>query len=540
MQARKIKYSTNLLLLVIIMFAILVVINFISSKKFSRLDLTQDKEFTISESTKKVLRNLDDIVTIKAYFSKELPSYLINLDSQIKDILSEYKAYAKGNLNISYTDPGDDEKLQNELRFMGIPQVQLQVVNKDKAEVMKAYLGIAVMYGDKKEALPVVQSTETLEYDLTSAIVKVTNPKESKVGFLTGNEEKTLDKDYSEIKKEIEKQYTVSTPETKKGIKIPTDIDTLIIASPKNVTERDKYEIDQFLMEGGKVIFMIDSIAREESGLQANPSASNLDDLLLNYGVRLNQNLVLDRSHANAAFSSGFIRYSLPYPFWVKIVKEFLDASNPIVSSLESLVFPWVCSVEIVQDKAQGLKVTELVKTSPYAWSETAPYDLNPQQTFSKAQTNQNQYTLAVALSGTFKSFYKDKAIPKPDVAKSETGEQPTPPDDSKRVTIAECKKPTQIVVVGNSEFADDHFLSQFPSNGIFFLNMIDWLTLGDQLINIRTRGMMDRPLKETTDKEKARIKFLNIYGVSILVILFGILKYILRKNKKRRLQHAV
>jgi len=536
MQARKLKYSTNLILLIVIMFAILVVINFISSKKFSRMDLTQNKVYTISDSTKNVLRNLDDIVTIKAYFSKELPTYLLNLNSQIKDILSEYKAYAKGNLNISFIDPADDEKLQNELRFLGIPQVQLQVINKDKAEVMKAYLGIAIMYGDKKEALPVVQSTQNLEYDLTSAIVKVTSPEEKRLAFMSEHGGKELDKDYKEIKKEIEKQYTIVTYEAKKGKKIPSNINTLVIASPMNLTERDKYEIDQFIMNGGKVIFLIDSISREEGGLQANPASSNLEDLLVNYGVRINQNLVLDRSHSNASFSSGFIRYSLPYPFWVKILKQFLDKNNPIVSSLETLVFPWVCSLEIVQDKLEGLEAAELVKSSTYAWDETAPYDLNPQQSFGKAQTNQNQYTLAVAVSGVFKSFYADKQIPKPEF---EEGDETAPPDDSKRETIAECKNPTQIIVVGNSVFTDDHFIAQFPGNALFFLNMIDWLTLGEQLINIRSRGITDRPLKETTEKEKGRIKFLNMFGVSILVILFGILKFILRKNRKRRLQQA-
>jgi ABC-2 type transport system permease protein len=537
MQARKVKYSTNLILLVIIMFAILVVINFIASKKFARLDLTQKKEFTISESTKEILRNLDDIVTIKAYFSKELPSYLINLNGQVKDILSEYKAYAKGNLNVSFIDPGDDEKLQNELRFMGIPQVQLQVVNKDKAEVMKAYLGMAVMYGDKKQAIPVVQSTDTLEYDLTSAVVKVTNPEEKGIAFLKGHDEKDLEKDFSELKKELEKQYTVTSQETKKGIKIPPNIKTLIVAGPKKpLTDRDKYEIDQFIMNGGKVIFMLDAISREESALQANPLSTNLEDLLVNYGVRTNQDLVLDRSNANASFSSGYITYSLPYPFWVKIIKQFMSSDNPIVSSLESLVFPWTSSIDVLQDKIEGINVTELAKSSTYGWNVTGNFDLNPQQQFQKSADAQKQYDLAVILSGKFKSFFAGKNIPAPEVDPNEKDAQ-KPPDDSKRETLAECKDPTQIIVIGNSDFPTTPFIRQFQGNAIFFLNMIDWLTLGDKLINIRSRGIVERPLKETTDKEKATIKNLNIYGVSFLVILFGIFKYLMRKSKKRRLQ---
>ena len=164
-------------------------------------------------------------------------------------------------------------------------------------------------------------------------------------------------------------------------------------------------------------------------------------------------------------------------------------------------------------------------------------FDLNPQQQFQRAQTNQKQYTLGVVLSGLFKSHFAGRSIPEP---KLDEGDETKPPDDSKRETLAECKEPTQIIVVGNSEFPANNFIAQFPSNAIFFLNMIDWLTLGDQLINIRSRGITDRPLEETTEKEKNRIKFLNIWGVVILVILFGIAKYLIRKNRKRRLQQTV
>jgi ABC-2 type transport system permease protein len=537
MQIRKIKYSSNLLVIIIIMFCILSVINFLSATKFNRLDLTKNKEYTISESTKKVLRSLDDIATIKVYFSKELPSYIVNLSSQVKDMLSEYKAYAKGNLNISFIDPGDDEKMQNELRFMGIPQVQLQVVNKDKAEVMKAYLGMAIMYGDKKEVIPVVQSASNLEYDLTSAIVKVTNPEEKTVAFLTGNEEKDMEKDYSQIKTELQKQYTITTAETKKGLKIPQNVNTLIVAGPKNLTDRDKYEIDQFLMNGGKIIFMIDPISREEKGLQASPAVSNIQDLLANYGVKLNQDLVLDRSNANAGFSSGFISYSLPYPFWPKLVKQFLAPDNPIISGLESIVLPWTSSMEILQDKVKDIKIVELAKSTPYAWNMQGNFDLNPQQQFGMSQGEKKQYTLALILTGKFKSFFTGKEVPKPT---EEANKDEAPPKEETRETIAESQKPSQIIVIGNSDFPANNFISQFPSNALFFLNMVDWLTLGEQLINIRARGMSDRPLKEDiTDKEKDTIKFLNMFGVPILVIIFGIIVFILRKNKKRKLQLA-
>ena len=188
-------YGGSILVEVIIVVAILAIVNLISLNFFARADLTENKRYSISQSTKDVLRELDDVINIKVYFSKKLPPYLTTLTRQVRDVLDEYRAYAGRNLVIYFEDPTDDPELQRRVHSLGIPPVQLNIIEKDKAEVMNAYLGIAVLFEDRSEVIPVVQNANNLEYDLTSAIVKVASDERRTVGFLTGHDEPDIEKE---------------------------------------------------------------------------------------------------------------------------------------------------------------------------------------------------------------------------------------------------------------------------------------------------------------------------------------------------------
>lgn len=524
---RRLKYGTNYLVLLLIILGILAVLNFFFIRHFTRIDLTQDKRYTLSSSTKGVLNNLDDIVNIKFYVSKKLPPYMVNLKRDITDILDEFKAFAGGNLSTKFIDPTEDPKLQQELRFMGIPQVQLNIIEKDQAQLINVYLGMAIFYTDKKEVIPFVNSTGTLEYDLTSAIVKVTSSETKTVGIFTGKGH-DLAKDYQMAKQLLEKQYQVKHVELKEEEGISSNINTLIIAGPHELKDTQKYEIDQFLMRGGKIVFLIDTVDIKE-GLQASPFKPGTDDLLEHYGIKVEQNLLLDRSYVHATFRSGFMTFQVPYPFWVKVISKGFSPDNPTVSNLESLMLPWTSTLKALEGKTEGITITTLAQSTPLSWTRKGFYMLNPQQNFFSPGTKTESYPLALTASGKFKSFYADKPIPtaekKSDVKKPE----------EKVDTIKESPE-TQIIVIGNSRFIANDYLTQFRDNQIFFLNTIDWLTLGEQLIGIRSRGATDRPLQETTEYTKTLIKTINMFGIPILLILFGLIHFYLRRRRKKRL----
>jgi gliding-associated putative ABC transporter substrate-binding component GldG len=540
MAAKTLKYGGNTLAFILVVFGIVALINFLSSRRFIRADLTAEKRYTISQSTKKVLKRLDDIVTIDAYFSRQ-PARIAQLRQSVRDMLEEYRAFSK-NLQINFIDPAaEDEAEKQKLRFMGIPEVQVNVIEKDKAEVANVYMGIAILYADKKEVLPVVQTTANLEYDLTSAILKVTSKEVKTIGFLTGHDEiDVFDQAFGPLRQELSKQYDVRKVPIDAGKAIDPDVATLVIAGPKKeLTEREKYEIDQFIMRGGRALFLIDPILIQYEGLNVTPLQTGLNDLLGHYGVKLNDNLVLDVSMGQLVYSQGFMTVTTGYAYFVKVLKEYryrtgetsdgLSQDSIITNQLESLTLNWASSLELLPQEDGSVEAIALAKTSRGGWTAQSPYNISPtNRQFQPPASMQQAHTVAVSLSGTFKSFYTGKAVPPGESSESDEAVTAKPAEEER--TTKTDSEATQIVVVGNSQF-----LQQGQRDGqLFFLNTVDWLTLGEELINIRSHGATNRPLKEISESEKFFLKFISIAGVPLLVIAFGLVRFFLRRRAKR------
>jgi ABC-2 type transport system permease protein len=515
-------YKRSAFLEIIIVIAIIALVNLLSLRFFARADLTDDKLFSVSESTKDVLRSLDDIVNIKVYFSKTLPPYLTTLTRQVKDVLGEYTAYAGGNLIVDFEDPAVDPETEQRVRSLGIPPVQLNIIQKDKAEVMNAYLGIAVLFEDRHEVIPVVQSTSNLEYELTSAIVKVASEEQKTVGFLSGHGEPDIDKDYEAVKRSLETQYTVKRVLTADGQMVPDDINTLIVAGPAQLGDWDRFAIDQFVMRGGRVLFLVDRLTIPEGTLLATKTDTGVDSLLEHYGAMVKPDLVVDRSAGSATFSAGFFRYTVPYPLWPMIVEGGFSKESPITNRLERAVLPWTSSIEITAEGDEAPEVVVLAKSSPESWTEERQFDLNPQRKFAPA-TQVGPRDLAVLLDGTFTSFFAGRPAP-------EAAENGEPWNGVKLDKSPE----TQIILIGNSRFIGSNFLAQYPENRTFFLNAVDWLTLGDSLIGIRSRGVTTRPLKQIGDSAKASIRFASTFGIPILLIIWGLARRYVRSSRRR------
>jgi ABC-type uncharacterized transport system involved in gliding motility auxiliary subunit len=560
---------------IVLVGAILVLINVIFAGVVLRLDLTGGKEFTTAKATRDVLRELKDLTTITVYMTKELPPQLATLRREIADLLEEYRTYGHGKVQIEFVDPGKDPQTEQRLRGLGIPQIMAQTVEKDQLQVVNIYLGIVISYLDRQEVIPVVQDTYTLEYDLTSAILKVGRQEQYVIGVLSGPTEHDLTKHMQGLRDLLQKQFQVQPVNLRDGESpVPAEVDLLIVAGPNRVPERVQYQIDQFVMRGGQTIVLLDAIRLPEDGsLQGLPVDSGLEPLLAHYGVRVQKSLVIDRALcAQASFSGGYIRYTIPYPYWPKAVPDLLNRKNPITNRLESMVLPWVSPLEIDvpvdpgdpidkvremekadrkarEEMAQRMGTTlppetesaeatppgaaagavsapvtasVLVRTSPRAWTVSGRYDLNPQQNFPPGPMASQ--VLAASLGGRFTSYWADRPVPA------------APGDTLGASAVATTPKltespETRILVVGNAQFATDTFLGQFPENSIFLQNAIDAMTLGDRLISIRSRGATDRPLKPTSDAAKSTLKLIGILGAPLLVIAFGLARFTLRRR---------
>jgi gliding-associated putative ABC transporter substrate-binding component GldG len=487
-------------------------LNLIFYRHFVRIDLTEDKLYTLSESSKKAMKNLDDIVNIKVYFSKKLPTNLLVLRQEVKDLLEEYKTYAHGNLKVEFIDPKDDPKIESQVLRLGIPTVQMNILEKDKFEVVKGYLGMAFFYEDRVEIIPVVESTENLEYEITSRILKVWRGKTETVGLLVSKERDS----YEILRSELEKEYNVKTYYP--GDEIPDTLKVLILTTLKELDSLDLFRIDQYIMKGGKVLFLVNAVEIDEN-LRANTIPVDKLEILENYGIKVNRDLVLDRYNEIAPFSQGMMRFFVPYPYWVKIQKRGFDPEHPVVQRLESIVLPWTSSLEITLDTASTVNAVVLAKSSPYSWIQKGFFNLNPQAIPKPSKEGVKERPLVVLLNGVFKSYYKDGKIPE-----GVSGEN----------LLTESVE-TQLLVVGNSRFVEDLYTQFFPENLVFLLNVIDYMSLSEDLIAIRSKGITDRPLKELSERGKMFFKIFNTYGMAVLVVVFGLVRYAWRRRERKR-----
>lgn len=501
---KKIKQKTDFGITIIIIIGIIAVLNFFSYQIFYRWDLTQNKDFSISQVSKQTAGKLDDVVNIKVYFSSNLPSQYVSLPQEVKDILDEYSNYSDGKIRVEFIDPKDDEKIAQELYMQGIPQLQFNVLEKDKYQVVKGYLGILVQYGGKSESIPIVQDTSDFEYKITSAIKKVTSKEIAGVGFVSSNQTLSTNQEISDAYKKLQEVYDVSAVDLKTQKEVPSGIKTLIIAGPKErFTEDELRTIDAFLMKGGSVIFLADGV-KVGQGLSAESNDIGLNTLLEKYGLKLNNDLIIDDSNGVAVFNNGFLPFPANYPFWPKVLKQNFDQENAAVSTLESLLLPWASSIEVDINKLKDDKIHYLALSSANSWKESGSYNLNPQRQFNPLG-EKGQANLAVEITGKFVSAY----------GKGETANG-------------------HIIIVGDSDFIANNFVQGNPDNLRFFQNIVDSVTLDEDLINIRSKGVTDRPIAaDLSDGAKAAIRYLNIFGLTAIVIIFGMARYYIRKRSR-------
>jgi ABC-type uncharacterized transport system involved in gliding motility auxiliary subunit len=334
-----------------------------------------------------------------------------------------------------------------------------------------------------------------------------------KAGFVLKGGEHGLDRDLNIIRGELEGSYEVL--EVDPTATIPEDIGVLVVADMTNLTQEDLFAVDQFVMRGGKTVFLAPGVKVDQT-LNASAIPGDNLNLLEHYGAKVNKDLVMDRSNEMAPFSSGFMQFYVNYPLWVKVRSEGFNGESPIVNRLESLVLPWTSSLEITIDTNPDIEAHVLAGSTPYAWKQTDVFQLNP-NLLPKPKGATGDEFLAVLLDGSFESYF------------AESG----PPEGMTADVLPKGPK-TQMVVVGNSMFVMDNFLTSFRENIIFIMNVLDWMSLGDELIEIRSKQVTDRPIKPISDAAKNLFKIGNTVGMSVLLVLFGLYRLLRRQREKK------
>lgn len=509
------KQQTQTLVRIALILGILVVLNFISIRLFGRLDLTSQGVYTLSDASKKLVGSLDDRVTVKAYFTEDLPSPYNNNRRAVLDILNDYRAYSKGNLQYEFINP-QGEKGEQDAQQEGVAPVQVQVVNEDKLEVKRGYLGLVLMYEDRKEVLPVVQNLSSLEYDISSALKRLTTKTKKKIGYTTGHGEP----DFTSMRQVYQaesQQYDLTPVDLSKGDAVPSDIAALLVIAPQSrFRDSALYPIDQYLMRGGKIAFLLNRVNANLQMRMGQALDLGMDDMLQQYGVRLNPDLVRDAQCANISMmqQQGTFTFQSQVPFpYIPVASNF-NAGNPIVKDLQGVIFHFVSSLDTSGVSTRGLKSEVLVRSSKHSGRQTGIFMIDPLQRYTPADLAESGIPLAALVEGSFKSYF--------------VGRQPA--------AAVTTSPETRIIVVGDGDFMKDDFLGN-KGNLIFFSNIIDYLADDAGLITIRSKDVGSPPLDQVSDGTKRTVKYANLIGPPLLIIAYGLFRWRKRAAFKKAME---
>jgi gliding-associated putative ABC transporter substrate-binding component GldG len=524
-----------------LLLGILVLLNLFAVRLPLRLDLTRDQTFTLAAATKETMQSLTAPVTVTAYFTADLPPPFSDNARTIKDLLEEYRAVAGDNLSFSFVDPQAEEtdedkeikkdvkrdifgravreqtSVEKELEALNIQPVEVRVLEQDQAQTKRAYMGLAVRFGEETESIPVVQDISTLEYDLTTMIRRLTRTKQPVVAVLQGHGELNPDEQLARIKAAMEQNYELRPVTLGSGgdATIPDDADALLVLGPKSsYSDNEQKAIDAFMMKGKAAGFFLDRATVDLRTFQPTPVESNLDTLTAAWGIELGSQLVGDAESAslNVQEKRGMFVVQRPvqYPF-IPTLKS-LEGDTPLTRGIVGVTMPF--AVPVYTKKVDGVDVTVLAKSSPKSWLEDATAEsLSPQRDWGAAEvTVTGPYNLIATARGTLPSAF--------DSSKKSEGE-------------------ARVFVVGSSTMLNEQVLG--PPNASLLLNLVDWLVLDPGLLAMRNRGLGEAPLSpEISDGTRVAVKFGCTAGVPLLLILIGLVRWRLREARRAALSVSV
>lgn len=509
----------------LLLVGIILLTNIIGARIPGRIDLTEEKVYTLSETTKNTLDNLNDTVTITFFASNELPAPFQPTLREIKDVLRDYKTLGKGQIILETKYPSEKndagKEAAEEAAALGVQKIPFNVIRAEEQNFKYGYLGLAVSYAEEHESLPFIQETSDLEYQLTSFIVKLTAKDQKTIAFLTGHGEKTFSEDLQLFQKELSKQFNVttiiptsapkkedilqtksSTPtelnetEESKAIDIPENVDVVVIAGTnEDISPQEKEELKKFMDNGGNIFFMIDSIEVNPQMGTVNEIPSTLADFIQEeLSVEVKKDLVYDiRSNEIVSAGGGPFPVRIRYPFLPIAVST--EEEPLITKNVQKILMPWASSIAIDETIANEklIDIKKLITTTPTASTQSGQFDISLDQEFQ-----------AVDL-------------------------------ESKLLAVSVSKNDSRFVIIGDSEFITDQFASSSYGNLALGMDSIAWLAQEESLSEIQFRNQTDRTLTLKDESQANSIKFSNLAIALILPAGFGLFQMSRRKNNKQR-----
>ncbi|HEY5537019.1 MAG TPA: GldG family protein [Ignavibacteria bacterium] len=534
MDKKDIKRETIIRIAIII--GIIIVLNIISVKYFTRFDISKNKTFTLSPVSKTLVGNLNDKIVIKAFISDNLPAPYNNVRRNVMDLLGDYKSYSKGNLTYEFYNPtGEgDTSLEKEANKFGIPAVSIQNIEKDKAGYIKAYIGLVYLYQGKQEVTQFLQPNDNMEYEISTRIKKISTDQRTKIGFLAGHGEYDITK-MQTIYKLLNDSYQVSNINASRNQAIPDSIKVLIIMGPKQgLSENEKFIIDQYIMKGGNVAWLLNKVVPnvQQNMILGELVQTNLDDMLLSYGVKINNDLVRDLNCAQILQPSQIEGFSVPIDNQFFPVITNIDNQIAAFNNLPSVVLPYVSSIDLGAAQGKELVAKPLLTSSDKSGKDEGFFILNFERfkglTPKALDTMFALKNLVVGATyqGKFKSFFTGKTPPS-DTSKDAPVLNITP--------VNESTKESKMIAIGDGDFAWEE--NRPPKeNLVFFLDLVEYLADDVGLSQIRNKETSESKIENISDSTKKVFKYFNLIVPPALVLLVGLYRWNKKKTRRKLL----
>ena len=545
--------------------AAIVAINFLASVVHKRIDLTNEKRFTISSPVKKILGNVDDVAEVTIFLKGDLPAGFKNLSTASEELLEEFKEYSKGKINYKLLSPdeqmpGTDRTYADTLSSLGVIPINLKVQLKAGEQSQYVYPAALVQY--KNKMLPVnlysgpnvisdkeLNSSEALlEYKFADALYKIIENKKPMVAYSVGNGEPTGDNVVDLVENVLRKNYSLFTLNIAKEPVIPDTFKLLMIVKPTaSFSEDEKFKIDQYIMRGGKVLWFIDRLEAEMDSLQiknqvvAYDRNLNIDDLLFKYGVRIDADLIMD-------LQSDFLPFSVngkdqfDFLHW-NYFPLFESKQNSLVNKNVGLVASrFVNSIDTVS--APGIKKTILLSSSANSRTIETPALISGEENRNAPEDEafkNKDIPAGVLLEGKFSSLYKNR-ISQQEMDSLEHYGAPFLTqciNDNKMIVVADgdivlngVKEGSPLPMGVNSYTVGTQYEYQF-ANKQFVENCIEYLINPANLSEARAKDYTLRLLDaKKVEEQKTKWQIINLALPVVLIILFGIFYQWWRRKK--------
>ena len=486
----------------------------------TRLDLTQNGQYTLAPGTKNILRHLKEPILLKFFYSKKTSADYAQVSAyagRVRDLLNEYAALSHGKIRVEEIDPEPFSAAEDQATASGLSGAPTQT-----GDVV--YFGlVGTNTIDGKETIPFFsQDRESfVEYDLTSLVYHLSHPKKPKLGIISsiplqagagGIQAMMQGRSRPYIAyQELSQSYDTQTLE-RNFTSIPSDIDVLMIVHPQSMNDEQQYAIDQFVLRGGRALVFVDP-ASEISAVggfntQQGPTSSDLPKLFKAWGIGYDSGKVVgDRGLAQPIQSSDPRNPIQPYPLWLHIPADRVAHNDQVTGQLQSLNLASVGALAPI--KGASTTFTPLVSSSVDAGLIDAMmvrFNPDPQSVMTQIVPTGHPFTIAARISGTAKTAFP-KGPPAPEKpAKTPPGQKPPPPPAKQAPQLRVSKEPVNVIVMADTDLFDDKFwvrlgtlygrtvAAPFADNGAFILNAVENLTGSGDLISLRTRATNDRP----------------------------------------------